>query len=121
MSTRRILIADDEPDIRELLYLVFKREGHHVQKAESGAMAIELLKAEQFDLVISDFWMGNGNGDQVLEFILQNSLGCALIFYSSDLELNFPPEGETFKGFVAKPYFRELMQKANQVLNMKQV
>lgn len=120
ITVHRVLVVDDERDLRELLSLVFARDGHLVQKADSGMSAIELLKTQKFDLVISDFWMPNGNGDKVLEFILQNEIECNLIFFSSESGLLLPTEGETFKGFVLKPNFQELKLKVNHVLKARE-
>jgi DNA-binding NtrC family response regulator len=50
----RILIADDQADVREALLLLFKSEGHPAQAVESPERVIELLRKEEFGLVLMD-------------------------------------------------------------------
>lgn len=48
----KILIADDEPEIRNLLRLYLENENYHVIEAEDGQRALDLLRAEQPALCI---------------------------------------------------------------------
>lgn len=63
----RILIVDDEPDLLHLFSLQFKLRGADVQTAQSGNKALEILKTTEFDLVISDVRMANGDGVTLLK------------------------------------------------------
>jgi DNA-binding NtrC family response regulator len=58
----RILVVDDEPNLRELLRIVLEGEGHVVRTAASYAEGSQLLTHEQFDLVICDIFLPDGNG-----------------------------------------------------------
>src|ERR687890_329831 len=49
-----LLIVDDEPGMRQLLSHVFGRANHSVRAAENGAKALELLRQEPADLIVSD-------------------------------------------------------------------
>ena len=62
----RILLVDDEPSIRHVLSHVLRREGYHVTTAEGGRQAIEKLKSEPFDLLLSDIRMPDVSGVDVL-------------------------------------------------------
>ena len=62
----RILVVDDEESIRDLLRLVLTGEGYSVVTANDGEEAIEHLKAQRFDLVITDLVMPRVNGVEVL-------------------------------------------------------
>lgn len=54
----RIVIADDEPDMREFLSRMLPRCGHEVvAAAENGAQLVELCRQQQPDLVITDIKM----------------------------------------------------------------
>jgi DNA-binding NtrC family response regulator len=66
---KKILIIDDEPDILELLVEEFKFHGYDVLSAACGNEAIEILKNERFDVIVSDYKMPNGNGMAVLKFV----------------------------------------------------
>ena len=62
-----LLIVDDEPGMRQLLTHVFGRgAGHAVRSAENGARALELLREEPADLIISDVRMPDMNGIELL-------------------------------------------------------
>jgi two-component system response regulator PilR (NtrC family) len=61
-----LLIVDDEPGMRQLLSHVFVRANHSVRAAENGAKALELLKQEPADLIVSDVKMPDMNGIELL-------------------------------------------------------
>jgi DNA-binding NtrC family response regulator len=63
----KILIVDDEPDICRALEFLLKREGYTVTSVNSGEDAIEKLKTDGFDVVITDLKMGRVDGMAVLE------------------------------------------------------
>src|SRR6185436_1620142 len=63
---KRILVADDERSLRELLAIVLRREGYDVQLAESGDTALAALATGAVDLVISDIKMPDMSGVEVL-------------------------------------------------------
>ena len=67
MSTRaKILIVDDERSIRELLEIVFKKEGFDVSVASSAEQALSTVKATEFDLIVSDIKMADMSGIELL-------------------------------------------------------
>ena len=61
-----ILVADDERSMREMLAIVLQREGHRVLLAEGGRAAVDLLKREPVDLLVSDIRMPDMSGVDVL-------------------------------------------------------
>jgi len=61
-----ILVVDDDLSNRELISKVLRKDGHRVVEACDGALALEILQALSFDLVITDFVMPNLN---VLNFV----------------------------------------------------
>ena len=62
----RILVVDDEPSMREMLRIVLRRDGYDVVVARSGAEAIDLLKREPVDMLLSDIRMPDVGGVEVL-------------------------------------------------------
>jgi len=70
----KILIIDDEPDIRILIEYTLKKEGFIVETAEDGEVGIK--KAESFlpDLIILDVMMPGIDGMETCELLRQNSL-----------------------------------------------
>jgi two-component system response regulator PilR (NtrC family) len=62
----RVLVVDDERSMRELLAIKLKRDGHEVLVAENGARAIDLLKRQRVDILITDIRMPQLSGVDVL-------------------------------------------------------
>ena len=58
----RILVIDDEPNLRELLRIVLEGEGYEVREAASYAEGETMLASERFALVICDIFLPDGNG-----------------------------------------------------------
>jgi DNA-binding NtrC family response regulator len=65
----RILVIDDEPDIREGLEALLTQENYSVQLAEGGQEGLKRLEEASFDLVLLDLMMPDKSGMQVLEEI----------------------------------------------------
>jgi two-component system response regulator PilR (NtrC family) len=65
-ATKRILVADDERSLRELLAIVLRREGYEVHLAENGEAALAALNRGPLDLLISDIKMPDMSGVEVL-------------------------------------------------------
>jgi CheY-like chemotaxis protein len=63
----KILVVDDEPDLREIISSRFQMEGSHVTLAENGESALKVLAGNDFDAVISDIRMPGGSGIELLE------------------------------------------------------
>lgn len=65
----KILVVDDEPDIREVVGIVLETSGHDVMYAEDGKKGLSLVKKWQPDLIILDVMMPKMNGMQVLQLL----------------------------------------------------
>jgi DNA-binding NtrC family response regulator len=61
-----ILIVDDDPRISVLLKQLFKTKGYEAVSADSGRYALDLLKQNDFDLIITDLRMQHMNGMELL-------------------------------------------------------
>lgn len=69
----RILIADDEAEIRQLLRLYLEKDGYSVLEADNGKTALSICKKEKIDLVLLDIMMPDLNGYQVIKEIRSES------------------------------------------------
>ena len=65
--SKRVLIADDEPNIVISLEFLMKREGHEVSIARDGQQALDAIRAQRPDLVLLDVMMPFKNGFEVLQ------------------------------------------------------
>ncbi len=68
-QAKKILIADDEPDILEILSFNLKSEGYEVITAKNGDEAIEKAKKSKPDLIILDVMMPGKNGMEVCNIL----------------------------------------------------
>lgn len=67
MMNRRILIAEDDKDIVELLRLYLENEGYEVIAAKNGLEALEQIKEKQVDLALVDIMMPQMNGYELIK------------------------------------------------------
>lgn len=67
----KILIIDDERSIRKTLREILEYEKYEVSDAESGIIALEMIKQSEFDVILLDIKMPQMDGIEVLEHILR--------------------------------------------------
>jgi two-component system, NtrC family, response regulator PilR len=68
-TARRVLVVDDEPDLRTLYELTLVREGHDVECAGSVQEALAALERGSFHLLISDMRLPDGQGIELLHYL----------------------------------------------------
>ncbi|MCX5807013.1 MAG: response regulator [Proteobacteria bacterium] len=66
-NSGKILIVDDDKDIRLLLNFILSKAGHIVMQAANGAEALELINKYRFKLIISDFKMPVMDGYELVK------------------------------------------------------
>lgn len=66
---KRILLADDEREIIELLRLYLEKDGYDVLAAGDGLFALQILRREKVDLAVVDIMMPNLNGYELIKAI----------------------------------------------------
>lgn len=68
----RILVVEDEPDVRQMLVKILELEGFSVTGAGTGPEAVASLEGEDFDLVVLDLMLGETSGYDVLREMERN-------------------------------------------------
>jgi two-component system, OmpR family, alkaline phosphatase synthesis response regulator PhoP len=85
-TVKKILIADDEPDILEIVQYNLQNEGYEVVTAKNGNEAIELAKRFNPDLIILDIMMPGKNGIEVCNILrMQPAFNDTLIVFLTAL------------------------------------
>ena len=79
----RALIVDDEKNIRRTLLLALESMGHEAMAAASGPLAIEELKASNYDVVLLDLKLSEESGLDVLQEILRVSPRTAVVMVTA--------------------------------------
>jgi len=63
----RVLLVDDEPSILNVLATLLRKQGYDVTPTSDGHKALDLIRSEKFDLLLTDIRMEPVNGLQLLE------------------------------------------------------
>ena len=63
----KILLVEDERDVRETIKLQLEDEGHEVSEAESGSEALALAESLAFDIVLTDVMIPGINGIELVQ------------------------------------------------------
>ncbi|HEY7435780.1 MAG TPA: response regulator [Methylomirabilota bacterium] len=71
MARSRILVVDDEENLRDVLVEVLTRDGHEVDSAADGAEGLRRAEAQRYDLVITDLRMPNLEGPELYRAVRQ--------------------------------------------------
>jgi two-component system response regulator PilR (NtrC family) len=112
MSKQRVLIVDDEPDIRELLEITLLRMGLETRSAEDYSNATHLLNDEVFDLCLTDMKLPDGDGIALVEHIQQHcpNTPTAVITAHGSIDLAIKAMKCGAFDFVSKPVSLETLR-----------
>jgi response regulator RpfG family c-di-GMP phosphodiesterase len=104
--SHKILIIDDEPEIREMLKLFLTKLGYEVTTAQSGYQGIEKIKSEPFSLVLCDVMMEGLDGLKTLAEIkkINNSLPIIMISGLGTHDRIIQALQNGASDFIAKPF-----------------
>jgi len=106
MPLPRILVVDDEPDIRELVSEILADEGYEVRTAENGEGARRAFAADVPDLVLLDIWMPDVDGITLLkEWAASGQPPCPIVIMTGHGTLETAVEATRLGAhdFVQKP------------------
>jgi two-component system response regulator AtoC len=105
-SRKRILVVDDEENLRHVLSVVLKKQGYLVECAENGEIALGMLADRTFDFVLSDIMMPVLDGRGLLERICAQGIETTAIMMSAYGDLDTALE--CMKGgaydYISKPF-----------------
>jgi two-component system OmpR family response regulator len=119
-ACRRILVVEDDVDIRRLNTEFLTQAGYRVDAAEDGAAAWETLQRASYDLVVTDNDMPNMTGVELLKMLRTSKTALPVIMASGvwpaeefDRDLHIRPDV-----FLLKPYsFGDLLGAVRKVLH----
>jgi DNA-binding response OmpR family regulator len=122
-----ILVVDDDPQIRNFLTTFLKREGYDIEAAESARSAIDMLKADEYDVVITDKNMTDNSGDTeagmlVLKYVKEHIPSAEVIMITGFATIETAIEAMKMGAFdyIMKPVpMDELCDKIERILEYK--
>jgi signal transduction histidine kinase/ActR/RegA family two-component response regulator len=105
-ATARILVVDDEASIVDILYDVLRLDGHQIETALNGRLALRKLQQQPFDVIISDLRMPGMSGQELFEQMkeMNSALLSRIIFTTGDVA------SQDTQGFLEKsgsPYLQK--------------
>lgn len=105
MKKPRVLIVDDEPDIRELLEITLDRMDIQTHCAENITIAKNVLKQQSFDLCLTDMRLPDGNGLELVDTIqsLSTPIPVAVITAHGNMDTAILAMKKGAFDFVSKP------------------
>ena len=112
MTRQRVLIVDDEPDIRELLEITLMRMGLETRCAEDYSSATRMLHDETFDLCLTDMKLPDGDGIALVDHIQQHypNTPTAVITAHGSIDLAIKAMKCGAFDFVSKPVSLETLR-----------
>jgi two-component system, OmpR family, response regulator len=118
----RILLVDDDDNLREVVRYALSREGYEIEEATNGVAALERASGARFDLIVLDVLMPELDGLEVCKRLRRTS-DVPILFLSSrgeelDKVLGLEMGGDDY---VAKPFStRELVSRVKAILRRAQ-
>lgn len=115
----KILVVDDEKDLRELIRLFLNKEGYEAEVAGSGREAFVKVQSWHPNLVISDIRMPNGDGYSLIEDISNVRPGDLPVLIMSghiSTEVDLLRKNPNFVGLMTKPVsWRDLIETVRDI------
>lgn len=104
----RVLIVDDEPNMRTILRGLLAREGYQVEEAEDGHTAVRRLQESggNFDVIVTDLRMPGMDGMELLEHVVEHYPGRAVLMITAHGTVDTAVEAMKVGAFdfVTKPF-----------------
>lgn len=113
-----VLVIDDESEIRTVLERVISREGYRVLSAQDFDSALEIIRSQKIDVVISDIVMNGKNGIEVAKEVRKINENIPVILMTGNPDLSTAEEAVRNRVFdyISKPIRRknilEVLKKA---------
>jgi two-component system response regulator (stage 0 sporulation protein F) len=114
MSLGKVLVVDDEPDVRQLLYDFLTGRDYDVVLAAGGLEAIDIVEREKPDLVLLDVVMPGMNGVETLRRIaeIDPPLRVIMVTANADIGLTSRLLAMGAVDYIPKPFDLEYLEQA---------
>lgn len=113
----RILYVEDEETIRDLIVYMIKKDIEcDLVEVHSGNQAIKLLENDpNFDVIVSDYQMPDGNGGELLEYVAKKGLSSYFILFTNTLEPKIEVQNDKFLGVIPKLQTEKLFKQLKNI------
>ncbi len=120
----KILVVDDQRNMRTTLAMMLRGEGYEVEEAEDGDAAIDKVGAASYDLVLTDLKMGGRDGMDVLRHVTETSVLAEVIVMTAYGTIESAVEAMRMGAYdyIQKPFGEEeLLVKVGRALERRQM
>lgn len=106
MTLRPMLLVDDEPDLRQVLYQGLSKDGYRVEIAANAEEALRILSEKPFDLVLTDLQMPGASGLDLIVSLKAHHPDCLSIVMTGHATLDAAIEAIKLGAydFIQKPF-----------------
>jgi two-component system, OmpR family, response regulator len=119
MGKTKVLVVDDEPNIRDLLSTSLRFAGFEVQTAQNGATAVSLVQEAEPDIILLDVMLPDMNGFSVTKKLRSLGIKSPILFLTARDEVEDKITGLTVGGddYLTKPFsLDEVVARINAIL-----
>jgi|GEM_PF-718723 len=114
---KRILIVDDEQDIRSTVSSVLKQAGYAVDTAQNGDEGLAKVNKSKYDLVLLDIMMPGTPVRDIVKRIKETKVAFLSVVRTSDEEKRALLEQKNVKAFIQKPFdIDDLIEKVKRII-----
>ena len=111
---KRILLVEDDPQVRGMLTKMLQKAGYDVRSAANGEEAAEVLQGGPVDAIVTDIFMPQKDGLETISYMQQNHPGVKIIAISGGARggsFNFLPVAESMgaDAVLKKPFSQETL------------
>ena len=102
----RLLIIDDEAELREVLIALLENSADEIVQAANGEEGVKLLQSQKFDTVLSDQRMPKKSGLEVLNWMRENGIQTPFIIHTGYGQKDMIQEAQRLGvyAFIDKPW-----------------
>jgi len=111
MSAAKILFADDDGALREVVRNQLVENGYLVDEADDGEKTVEMLRGGSYDLLLLDINMPGKSGIDVLKFIKEEGVNCRVIMLTGRVGFSIATESIKLGAaeYITKPFTLEYL------------
>src|SRR5262249_37043860 len=106
MSRARILLVEDETNLRRTLTDLLKSDGYTVESSGDGIEAQNMAMSQPYDLIILDIMLPSRNGFDICRHLRKNGVNTPILMLTARTELNNKVQGLKAGGddYLTKPF-----------------
>lgn len=114
LRSMKIMLVEDDPWIRDALCLAFRNEGCHLIAFDNATDAVEAVKREPFDIIISDYWLPDMDGLSFLKLAGNYRPAVVKIIITAypTSQVNYEVSMMGIHDFIQKPFTIETMERS---------